>query len=106
MGPATSSSSTSASRTCQPANDTCSSSIKEGHLQGTRIVDIDSVARPHTAIVRAGRTGLAFYHSLGKAPFFDASDVLQILEQCPNKEHTVPEQPPSTVCFLVARLRR
>lgn len=67
---------------------------KEGHLQGSRIVDIGFVAGRHTAIVSADHTGLAFYHSLGKALFFDASDVLRILGKYPNEEHIAPGQPP------------
>lgn len=68
---------------------------KEGHLQGSRIVDIGFVAGRHTAIVSADHTGLAFYHSLGKALFFDASDVLRILGKYPNEEHIAPGQPPA-----------
>ena len=67
---------------------------KEGHLQGSRIVDLGFVAGRHTAIVSADHTGLAFYHSLGKALFFEASDVLRILGKYPNEEHIVPGQPP------------
>jgi hypothetical protein len=67
---------------------------KEGHLQGSRIVDIGFVAGRHTAIVSADHAGLAFYHSLGKALFFEASDVLRILGKYPNEEHIVPGQPP------------
>ncbi|KAI0301028.1 Golgi CORVET complex core vacuolar protein 8-domain-containing protein [Multifurca ochricompacta] len=59
---------------------------KEGHLQGSRIVNIGFIAGRHTAIVTADQTGLAFYHSLGKALFFEASDVLRILGKYPNEE--------------------
>ena len=67
---------------------------KEGHLEGSRIVNIGFVAGRHTAIVTADQTGLAFYHSLGKALFFEASDVLRILGKYPNEETVVPGQPP------------
>ncbi|KAI0245579.1 hypothetical protein BJV78DRAFT_1107102, partial [Lactifluus subvellereus] len=59
---------------------------KEGHLRGSRIVSVGFVAGRHTAIVSADQTGLAFYHSLGKALFFEASDVLRILGKYPNEE--------------------
>ena len=67
---------------------------KEGHLQGSRIVSIGFITGGHTAIVSANQTGLAFYHSLGKALFFEASDVLRILGKYPNEEAVVPGQPP------------
>ncbi|KAI0293200.1 Golgi CORVET complex core vacuolar protein 8-domain-containing protein [Russula brevipes] len=67
---------------------------KEGHLQGSRIVSVGFVAGRHTAIVSADHTGLAFYHSLGKALFFEATDVLRILGKYSNEEHVVPGQPP------------
>lgn len=67
---------------------------KEGHLEGSRIVNIGFVAGRHTAIVTADHTGLAFYHSLGKALFFDASDVLRILGKYPDEEPVVLGQPP------------
>ena len=67
---------------------------KEGHLEGSRIVNIGFVAGRHTAIVTADQTGLAFYHSLGKALFFEASDVLRILGKYPNEETVVPGQAP------------
>ncbi|KAH9028763.1 Golgi CORVET complex core vacuolar protein 8-domain-containing protein [Lactarius pseudohatsudake] len=67
---------------------------KEGHLEGSRIVNIGFVAGRHTAIVTADHTGLAFYHSLGKALFFDASDVLRILGKYPDEEPVVLGQAP------------
>ena len=67
---------------------------KEGHLQGSRIVNVGFIAGRHTAIVSADQTGLAFYHSLGKALFFEASDVLRILGKYSNEEAVVPGQPP------------
>jgi hypothetical protein len=52
---------------------------QEGHLLGSRIVSIGFVAGRHTAVVSADEKGLAFYHSLGKVLFVDASDILRIL---------------------------
>lgn len=64
---------------------------KEGHLLGSRIVNIDFVAGRHTAVVTADENGLAFYHSLGKVLFVDATDVLRILGKYPEEE---PPPPP------------
>ncbi|TFY83559.1 hypothetical protein EWM64_g450 [Hericium alpestre] len=63
---------------------------KEGHLLGSRIVNVDFVAGRHTAIVSADDVGLAFYHSLGKVLFVDASDVLRILGKYPDEDPPVP----------------
>ncbi|KAH9961560.1 Golgi CORVET complex core vacuolar protein 8-domain-containing protein [Russula dissimulans] len=68
---------------------------KEGHLQGARIVNIGFVGGRHTAVVSADHTGLAFYHSLGKALFFEATDVLRILGKYSNEEPVVPGAPPA-----------
>ena len=56
---------------------------KEGHLEGSRIVSIAFVAGRHTALVSADDRGLAFFHSLGKVFFVDASDILRILGRYP-----------------------
>lgn len=56
-----------------------SSGRKEGHIRGSKIVSIGFVAGRHTAIVSADEQGLAFYHSLGKILFVEASDILRIL---------------------------
>lgn len=56
---------------------------KEGHLKGSRIVSIGFVAGRHTGLVSADDHGLAFFHSLGKVLFVDASDVLRILGRYP-----------------------
>lgn len=55
------------------------SGTQEGHLLGSRIVSIGFVGGRHTAIVSADEKGLAFYHSLGKVLFVEASDILRIL---------------------------
>jgi hypothetical protein len=57
---------------------------KEGHIQGSRIISIGFIAGRHTALVSADEHGLAFYHSLGKMLFVEASDILRILGQYPD----------------------
>jgi hypothetical protein len=61
-----------------------SSGRKEGHLLGSKIVSIGFVGQRHTALVSADDQGLAFYHSLGKVLFVEASDVLRILGRYPD----------------------
>ncbi|KAF8345868.1 Golgi CORVET complex core vacuolar protein 8-domain-containing protein [Amanita rubescens] len=56
---------------------------KEGHLQGSRIVNIGFIGGRHTAIVSADEHGLAFYHNLGKVLFVEAFDTLRILGRYP-----------------------
>jgi hypothetical protein len=56
---------------------------KEGHLVGTPVTHVGFVGARHTAIVSADSTGLAFYHSLGKVLFVEASDVVRILGRYP-----------------------
>ncbi|TFK21979.1 lateendosome to vacuole transport-family protein [Coprinopsis marcescibilis] len=63
---------------------------KEGHLQGSRIISMGFVAGRHTALVSADEHGLAFYHSLGKMLFVEASDILRILGQYPDPSKTLP----------------
>ncbi|GJE92724.1 WD40 and Vps8 domain-containing protein [Phanerochaete sordida] len=68
---------------------------QEGHLYGSRIVSIGFVAGRHTAVVSADDSGLAFYHSLGKVLFVEASDTLRILGKYPDEadplhEHVAP----------------
>jgi vacuolar protein sorting-associated protein 8 len=59
---------------------------EEGHLVGSRIVSIGFIAGRHTAIVSADDSGLAFYHSLGKVLFVDATDTLRILGKYPDED--------------------
>ncbi|KAI0675421.1 Golgi CORVET complex core vacuolar protein 8-domain-containing protein [Trametes maxima] len=66
---------------------------QEGHLAGSRIVSIGFVAGRHTALVSADDGGLAFYHSLGKVFFVDASDILRILGKYPDED--APDAPPA-----------
>jgi hypothetical protein len=61
---------------------------KEGHLHGSRILSIGFVAGRHTAVVSADEHGLAFYHSLGKVLFVEASDTLRILGKYPKEVPT------------------
>ncbi|KAI3619052.1 late endosome to vacuole transport-related [Moniliophthora roreri] len=56
---------------------------KEGHIEGSRIVNIGFVAARHTALVSADEHGLSFYHSLGKVLFVEAPDILRILGKYP-----------------------
>lgn len=74
---------------------------KEGHLQGSRIVNIGFIAGRHTAIVSADEHGLAFYHSLGKVLFVEASDILRILGKYP-EANTLPA-PQTVVSSSVSR---
>lgn len=57
---------------------------KEGHLVGSKIISIGFIAGRHTAIVSADDHGLAFFHSLGKVLFVEASDILRILGRYPD----------------------
>ncbi|TDL25957.1 hypothetical protein BD410DRAFT_716446 [Rickenella mellea] len=78
-------------RTVNPTNMTAvASGRQEGHLQGSRIVRIGFISGRHTAIVSADDQGLAFYHSLGKALFFDANDTLRILGKYPEEDRPTP----------------
>lgn len=73
-------------RSVPPASLTAvSSGRKEGHLQGSKIVSIGFVGERHTALVSADNHGLAFYHSLGKVLFVEASDILRILGRYPDR---------------------
>ncbi|KAJ7497350.1 Golgi CORVET complex core vacuolar protein 8-domain-containing protein [Mycena latifolia] len=72
-----------------------SSGRQEGHLRGSRIVSIGFVAGRHTALVTADEHGLAFYHSLGKVLFVEASDILRILGKYPDQESIPPSPKPA-----------
>ena len=63
---------------------------REGHFPGAVITNIGFVAGRHTAIVTADENGLAFYHSLGRVLFVDATDVIRILGKYPED---VPPEP-------------
>ena len=79
---------------------------QEGHLAGSRIVSIGFVAGRHTAIVTADDSGLAFYHSLGKVLFVDASDTLRILGKYPDEDGTDPDDPAPTGFIVHHAFRR
>ncbi|KAI6166140.1 Golgi CORVET complex core vacuolar protein 8-domain-containing protein [Pisolithus thermaeus] len=61
---------------------------QEGHLAGSRIIDVAFVAGRHTAIISADDHGLAFYHNLGKILFVEASDTIRILGNYPQSSPT------------------
>lgn len=68
-----------AARTVTPVTLTSvTSGRQEGHLPGSRIINISFVAGRHTAVVSADEHGLSFYHSLGKVLFVEASDTIRI----------------------------
>ncbi|GJJ06418.1 hypothetical protein Clacol_000609 [Clathrus columnatus] len=52
---------------------------KEGHIEGVKITGIDFIGSRHTAIISMDESGLAFYHSLGKVLFVEATDTIRIL---------------------------
>lgn len=52
---------------------------KEGHIEGVTITGLEFIGSRHTTIVSIDHTGLAFYHSLGKILFVEATDTLRIL---------------------------
>lgn len=66
---------------------------REGHFVGSPVTSISFVAGRHTAVVTADDTGLAFYHSLGKVLFVDATDVIRILGKYP--DDVTPESLPA-----------
>ena len=57
---------------------------KEGHLVGTRIVDIDFVGKRHTAIVTSDEAGRAFWWSLGRVMGVESNDVVRLLGGLPD----------------------
>ncbi|EPQ57241.1 hypothetical protein GLOTRDRAFT_73888 [Gloeophyllum trabeum ATCC 11539] len=69
---------------------------QEGHLLGSRIVSVGFVAGRHTAIVSADESGLAFFHSLGKVLFVEASDILRILGKYPEEDPVTDLSPEAT----------
>ncbi|KAH0827902.1 Golgi CORVET complex core vacuolar protein 8-domain-containing protein [Lanmaoa asiatica] len=68
-----------------PSAQAVMSGRQEGHLAGSRIVSVSFVAGRHTAIISADEHGLAFYHSLGKVLFVEASDTIRILGNYPQE---------------------
>lgn len=63
-----------------------SSGRQEGHLVGSCIVHVAFIGGRNTAITSADDQGLAFYHSLGKMLFIEASDILRILGKYPDED--------------------
>jgi hypothetical protein len=86
-----------AARTVTPVTlAAVTSGRQEGHLPGSRIINISFVAGRHTAVVSADEHGLSFYHSLGKVLFVEASDTIRIFgnyhgEDAP--EVSIPSHP-------------
>ncbi|KAI0084880.1 Golgi CORVET complex core vacuolar protein 8-domain-containing protein [Irpex rosettiformis] len=77
---------------------------EEGHLVGSRIVSVGFIAGRHTALVSADDSGLAFYHSLGKVLFVEATDTLRILGKYPDEE--VQETPVPGLSHVYHPFRR
>jgi len=77
---------------------------REGHFIDTPITNIGFIAGRHTAIVTSDDTGLAFYHSLGKVLFVDATDVIRILGKYP--DDVVPDAIPGPSTGLPSPFRR
>lgn len=77
---------------------------REGHLLGSPVTSVGFVAGRHTAIVSADDTGLAFYHSLGKVLFVDATDVIRILGKYP--EDVAPDPTSASPSGTPFRRRR
>ena len=68
-----------------PSAQAILSGRQEGHLAGSHIVNVSFVAGRHTAIISADENGLAFYHSLSKILFVEASDTIRILGNYPQE---------------------
>ncbi|KAJ7579148.1 Golgi CORVET complex core vacuolar protein 8-domain-containing protein [Mycena floridula] len=79
---------------------------KEGHILGSRIVNIGFIAGRHTAIVSADENGLAFYHSLGKVLFVEAPDILRILGKYQPDIPVPPSPSPETPITPIASRRK
>ncbi|PWN20678.1 hypothetical protein BCV69DRAFT_312630 [Microstroma glucosiphilum] len=56
---------------------------REGHLIGSRVLQVAFVGARHTAIFTADENGLSFYHSLGKILGVASNDTLRILGRYP-----------------------
>ncbi|EJU04436.1 hypothetical protein DACRYDRAFT_76893 [Dacryopinax primogenitus] len=78
---------------------------KEGHLAGSSITHLSFIGARHTALVSADKSGLAFYHSLGKVLFIEASDVLRILGRYPDEIHATAARHTSGATTPVIRSR-
>ncbi|CCL98684.1 uncharacterized protein FIBRA_00686 [Fibroporia radiculosa] len=80
---------------------------QEGHLVGSRIVNVGFVAGRHSAVVSADDNGLAFHHNLGKVFFMEASDTLRLLGKYPDDEHIPnPSRPSSNPHFRRRKSRK
>ena len=97
----------------RPARSTVALSIrqvlagrKEGHLEGSRIVQIGFVGARHTSIVSADEHGRAFWWSLGKVLGVESSDVVRMLGSYPDVavERPTPSYPSKRPTTLFAAL--
>lgn len=90
------------------ARTAVASGRREGHLHNARITALDFVGARRTAIISTDEYGMAFYHSLGKVLFVEASDVLRLLGKHPEDnnapqvespvvEHDGSQSPHSTI---------
>ncbi|KAF9033308.1 hypothetical protein BDZ89DRAFT_947833 [Hymenopellis radicata] len=94
-------------RSVQPTTVTAvASGVKEGHVQGSRIVSVGFVAGRHTAVITADDHGLAFYHSLGKMLFIEASDILRILGKYDLESFESPSRAQGPAPTLPVRRRK
>lgn len=83
-----------AARTVTPVTSAAvMSGRQEGHLTGSRIINISFVAGRHTAVVSADEHGLSFYHSLGKVLFVEASDTIRIFGNYHGEEASISGHP-------------
>ncbi|KAF9227315.1 hypothetical protein BS17DRAFT_775267 [Gyrodon lividus] len=74
-----------------PSIQAVMSGQQEGHLAGSRIVNVTFVAGRHTAIVSGDENGLSFYHILGKVLFVEAPDTIRILGNYPEESVAEPD---------------
>ncbi|OJA11702.1 hypothetical protein AZE42_02090 [Rhizopogon vesiculosus] len=101
-----------AARTVTPVTLTAvTSGRQEGHLPGSRIINISFVAGRHTAVISADEHGLSFYHSLGKVLFVEASDTIRIFgnyhgEDVPEANPTDPLSQQNALDHLSFRRRK
>ncbi|ORY29167.1 Golgi CORVET complex core vacuolar protein 8-domain-containing protein [Naematelia encephala] len=69
---------------------------REGHLQGSRIIQIGFVGSRHTSIVSGDEFGRAFWWSLGKVIGVESNDVVRMLGSYPEANNSIPNgAPPS-----------
>lgn len=77
---------------------------KEGHLQGSRILQVGFVGARHTSITSGDEHGRAFWWSLGKVIGVESNDVVRMLGSYPDKEVDIPPHPSKRPTTLFAVL--